>query len=54
MTTHAEPIELVPNISSHSPALRRAALTMVLPLVVYGVATQFVRSARQWTVRSEQ
>ena len=45
MTTHAETVELMPDISSHRPALRRAALGMVLPLVVYGVATQFVRSS---------
>lgn len=45
MTTHADTIELMPDISSHRPALRRAALTMVLPLLVYGVATQVVRSS---------
>ena len=45
MTTHAETVELMPDISSHRPALRRAALGMVLPLIVYGVATQFVRSS---------
>ena len=45
MTTHAETVELMPDISSHRAALRRAALTMLPPLIVYAVATQFVRSS---------
>lgn len=45
MTTHAQATELMPDISSHRAALRRAALMMLLPLAVYGVATQFVSSS---------
>jgi len=44
MTTRAGAVELMPGISSHRPAFRRAALMMVLPVAVYGVATQLVSS----------
>jgi hypothetical protein len=45
MTAHAQTTELRPDIRSHRQVLRRAALMMLLPLAVYGIATQFVSSS---------
>lgn len=44
MTTHAEPMELMPATSDRRLAVRRAALVMAAPLVVYALARPLVGS----------